>query len=841
MTKKLYQINGAKLSLNFHPGQLRAWDSKARVVAVLAGSQGGKCGQFVVLLADGRRKHVKDMCLGDEVLCLGSDLKIRKTAVTDAFCTGVQMTYRVTTTSGRSIVVTADHPLYSADGWKAAIEFAPGDFIGVPRVLPVQPVKTETPEKMRVMGYLIGDGGLTHNTPMFSNITPEVLQDLEHCLPEPCRLIHSSRCDYRIRGVGTGKGSNHPVREWCKEWGIWGTLAKHKRIPESVFELCNESIAPMLNALFACDGWIDHKGFGFASASEGLIDDVRHLLLRFGVIARKRYKAVKLNGKVFDSWGLDVRDLDGLKAIATQIGILAKQRKLEALIASKSLKRPNTKDLVPTLDIRDYYAKLGTWVYKKGYPDSFGYDLIRQARCKNISRPYAKILTDYFGFGMEDAYSDIYWDTVDTIEPIGEDTVWDITVADGHNFIADDFFAHNTSLSPWWLWREIRRRGAGDYMAVTSSYDLFKLKFLPEMRTIFEHVLQVGRWWAGDRVIELRNPATGQFEAKHADDPMWARIILRSASADGGLEAATAKGAVFDEAGQDIVPLDAFEALRRRLTLNQGRILITTTLYNMGWLKQKILDRDGHDGIEVIIFESTANPAFPLEEFEYLKATMPKWKFDMFHRAILTRPPGMIYGDFIDDYREQGGHKVKPFQIPTRWPRYQGVDPGAVNTAMVWLAHDTDNDLYYLYRESLEGGKSTREHVRSTLEIEAEHNERVISRFIGQKSEVQQRLDWQSEGVRNVNEPPVHDVESGIDRVIALLKEHRLYLFDTCEGILDEMGRYSRKLDEMSEPTEEIKDKAKFHRIDALRYVGAGVTNPSQAPIMRTASVRMRR
>src|SRR6476661_7239970 len=84
-----------------------------------------------------------------------------------------------------------------------------------------------------------------------------------------------------------------------------------------------------------------------------------------------------------------------------------------------------------------------------------------------------------------------------------------------------------TSYLPWWLWREIGRKGAGDYLAVTGSYDLFKLKFLPTMREVFEHILRCGRYWASDRILELADPATGKFRANRADDPMWGRIILR--------------------------------------------------------------------------------------------------------------------------------------------------------------------------------------------------------------------------------------------------------------------------------------------------------------------------
>lgn len=375
-----------------------------------------------------------------------------------------------------------------------------------------------------------------------------------------------------------------------------------------------------------------------------------------------------------------------------------------------------------------------------------------------------------------------------------------------------------TSFGPWWLYREIQQHGGGDYIAATATFDLFKLKLLPEIREVFEHVLRIGRYWSGDKILELRNPETGTFDATRADDRMWGRIILRAASSTGGLESATAKAAWLDEAGQDTFTLDAWDAVRRRLTLHRGRILITTTPYNLGWLKQQIVDKDGQNGIEVRRFESTDNPKFSTEEFEELRASMPKWKFDMFMRGLFSRPPGMIYSDFIDRYREAGGHKVKPFDIPIEWPRYVGVDPGAVNTAMVWLAHDTEHNVFYLYRESLDGGKSTREHAQGAQSLADSHNENVVMYAVGQKSEVQQRLDWQAAGVYNVTEPSIHDVEGGIDRVIELFKQHRLYIFDTCEKTLDQIGRYARVLDSMGEATEKIKDKETFHLLDALRY-----------------------
>ena len=63
-----------------------------------------------------------------------------------------------------------------------------------------------------------------------------------------------------------------------------------------------------------------------------------------------------------------------------------------------------------------------------------------------------------------------------------------------------------------------------------------------------------------------------------------------------------------------------------------------------------------------------------------------------------------------------------------------------------------------------------------------------------------------------VDEPFISDVESGIDRVIELIKNDQLRVFRSCKGLRDEPGRYQRKTDEAGEPTDDIKDKNKFHR-----------------------------
>lgn len=386
-----------------------------------------------------------------------------------------------------------------------------------------------------------------------------------------------------------------------------------------------------------------------------------------------------------------------------------------------------------------------------------------------------------------------------------------------------------TTYGPFWLAREISACGPGDYVAVTSTYDLFKLKMLPAMRECFEHVLGIGRYWGSNRILELSDPATGKFLAKNADDRMWGRIILRSAESDSGLESTTAKAAWLDEAGQPEYKITTWEAVLRRLSLSMGRVLLTTTLYDLGWLKAHVYDRwkAGDPDFDVIQFDSTENPLFPREEAERAKATMPIWRYNMQYRGIYTRPAGLIYDSFNEELC-----KVPRFTLPAEWPRYLGLDFGGVNTAGMFYAAEPNTGRFFAYRQYKAGGRTAKEHARKLLE-----GEPMIPTCVGgSKSEGQWRDEFRAGGLP-VMPPDVSEVEVGITRVYGAHKANKIMVFDDLDGYLDEKSTYSRVLDANNEPTEKIQDKETYHLLDAERYILGWlmrVTTPNR--IQRTES-----
>jgi hypothetical protein len=372
-----------------------------------------------------------------------------------------------------------------------------------------------------------------------------------------------------------------------------------------------------------------------------------------------------------------------------------------------------------------------------------------------------------------------------------------------------------TSFGPHWLYREIKNCGPGDYMVVTPTFQLLELKALPELKKLFEYTLRLGRY-TGSPVRKFTFSEEGEIATFGAKQEIPTHVYFGYAADPESLESATVKAAWLDEAGQKKFKLGSWEAVLRRLSLAQGRVLITTTPYDLGWLKQKLWDKwkAGEKDIQVIRFDSTENPNFPQAEFERAKRDLPKWKFDLFYRAIFTRPAGMIYDSFNETL-----HKVPRFKIPDNWPRYLGLDFGGVNTAGLFYAAERNdkNELtgrLFLYREYKAGGRTAKEHA-----TELKKGEPMIPRCIGgSHSEDQWRNEFKHGGLP-VGEPDIKDVEVGIDRVYGSHARNEILVFDDLAGYLEEKLTYSRELDDAGEPTEKIEDKETFHFMDAERYI----------------------
>ena len=393
-----------------------------------------------------------------------------------------------------------------------------------------------------------------------------------------------------------------------------------------------------------------------------------------------------------------------------------------------------------------------------------------------------------------------------------------------------------TSFGACWLHREMCRAGAGDYLLAAPSYQLLEKAAAPEVEHLFGRLLGLGR---------LRR-APFRFEISEAGcESLWGavparrpRLLMGHADDPDSLEAMTLKAAWLDEAGQARFRLGSWEAVQRRLAVDRGRVLISSTPYSFGWLKQVLFDpweksgRD-HPEIDVVTFDSLANPAFPRQEWERAQASMPAWRFDLYYRGRFSRPAGLIFDSF-----DTARHVVPRFALPDWWPRFLGLDFGNVNCAALFVALEPPTGRLYVYREYWpREHRSAAEHARALLAGEP----MVPGAAGGSKQEEGWREAFRAAGLP-VAEPALtgaDSVEVGIGRVWAAFKQDRVYVFSDLAHFLDELGSYSREVDERGEPTEKIDGKASYHLCDAARYLLGHLAQPDDAAAGETTFGRV--
>jgi replicative DNA helicase len=424
----------------------------------------GKCLAYdsEIVLADGSINTIEQLYHQQqaEILTLNDNWKFSLTKPSAYIDDGIKPVFKVTTKLGRSIETTITHPYLTIQGWKQLTEIEVGTKIAIPRTLPIFGTQTLSQHRVKLLAYLIGDGCLTDGTPEFTNNNPSIEADFICSIGEfsPNLKVRAERSPTKATTfyVTRDRVACNELTAWLKELELWNKNAHQKTIPDLIFSLNQSQIALFLNRLFATDGWATvltsgQSQIGYCSVSERLVQQVQHLLLRFGIIAAIKTKSVKYKDSRRAAWQLDITDARSLKTFIDEIGIFSKESAIAKIIAALSQKRYQTnRDLIP-IEIWQQLADA------KGHETWMG--LAKRAGiqgCTNIhvgkrqpSRDRLFILaTALENTSLQQlATSEIYWDEIVSIEYTGDKQVYDLTIPDTHNFVANDICVHNTAIS----------------------------------------------------------------------------------------------------------------------------------------------------------------------------------------------------------------------------------------------------------------------------------------------------------------------------------------------------------------------------------------------------------
>ncbi len=331
------------------------------------------------------------------VWSLDDDWKLVPAVMTHAFPSGTKQVFRLRLGSGRMVEATANHPFRTVNRWARLDELSVGSRVAVPRSL-------GRPES-----------------------------------PVPMAEALSGQPD-------------EPLGELAARWASSG------RMPAAVASLGDEDLAAVVAEVFGRIGSLSVTELRgrplvrlFAtSRHRTLIDRLQLLLLRVGVQSR-----ITDVGSGRPRWRLWVHGAEHQIRFLERVGI-AGERGAAAAAALEVLATVATNPNVDTVpcEVRDVVVReldrLGMTQRQlaEAIGESYcgGYLLGTENRPRSSSRERLARIADAVDSKELSAVatSDVFWDEVVAIEPMGEREVFDATVVGTHNFVANGVVVHNS-------------------------------------------------------------------------------------------------------------------------------------------------------------------------------------------------------------------------------------------------------------------------------------------------------------------------------------------------------------------------------------------------------------
>ena len=399
-----------------------------------------------------------------------------------------EVMFKIKTKTGRTIKVTPTHPFFTIRDGKfvtvKAKDLKKGDLIATPRMIPVfgkpQPipnnfekskarnaVRLKLPEKTspkfwRFIALFIAEGYSQNRNGCaiyFTNNNDKLINEFFD-------YAKKLGLNPKLRSPHKGKTAKEVVISSVELYNFFDLLgingkSKEKRVPDLLFRCSREEIKAFLSAFFDAEASVD-KGrpkITVPSASEKLLRQIQHLLLRLGIISQLHETYSKATNsrtpKLRKYYRLAITGENALK-FAEEIGFT-----VESKIRSWDIKNNPNLDIIPGVStiLRETRKMLGLTQSECGVSRTTYQHLERGDRkpsrntlSKIVEAFKSKLNNKQAEFNVRFlellANSDIFWDEVAEIETYRPEHpfVYDLQVLEHHNFVANDIFVHNSRM-----------------------------------------------------------------------------------------------------------------------------------------------------------------------------------------------------------------------------------------------------------------------------------------------------------------------------------------------------------------------------------------------------------
>lgn len=499
----------------------------------------------LVDMADGTRKRISDVEVGDEVVTIYKDYTLGTNRISNKWDSGEKECFEIVTRDGHKVTASAEHRFLTFDGWKEVKDIKPGDFIGIS--VGFNSTNAMRTDVIKLAAIWMGDGNKGKATYTVTNFTPEVIQVLDDIATRNnLRIHHSDKGCHSLsvkkeivstadrytaviahwfRGKGYSKDEAlQMAKERCAErmndkpslfdpyqalkaLGLYDMTTYTLRVPDQIMSLANHQVAIFLNHLFACDGAFYRGQIEYCSVSQRLCEDIQILLSRFDINSTVREKMVKYKNERRPAYILIIDAYADVAKFTKQIGILGKQNRMDEYINTNSPNEYKT-DYIPS-SIKSE-LEYGDKFYKK----HLGFHMSMNDKAKvRVNRQMViecaklqengKSIIDKLDNGCR-------WREIKSITPIGKKHTYDIEIENTHNFIANGIVSHNSGKSSFLNFIAVR---------MNMLYDWKFAFFSPESMPIDYHVSTLIELITGKKFEEKTLPYMEYEQAKqYAND-----------------------------------------------------------------------------------------------------------------------------------------------------------------------------------------------------------------------------------------------------------------------------------------------------------------------------------
>ncbi len=429
------------------------------LVGVMGPRKRGKCisEDSTVLLSNGEVKTIREVVenkIENIITFDPNSNNFLPCKISNYYNNGIKSVFLVKTRSGREIEVSDVHPFLcgfyhqARPKWKQLRELKVGDYIGVPKLTPFFGKNKMEKYKVRLLAYLLADGGLTSGI-TFTKKEKEIQDDFKYCVKQMGDNFTQEKWDqitFRITNKNKIPGIKSNTRIWLLSLGITNEKSSEKTIPKEIFSLPKEDLRIFLSTLFTCDGWIINKEIGYSTANEIFIHQITHLLIRFGIVGIITKKIIN----AIPYYSITLRDKENMIKFMNEIGFtfskLKKMNKLRDHIEKRTAGK-GFLDIFPpefSRQIRNCIINKKTREWWNQKPLS---NLGQSTRIQsNLTRSTVQKLSRIIKHPYPDYLSKlpIFWDRIVEIKYAGKKQTYDLTIEKTHNFVANDFIVHNT-------------------------------------------------------------------------------------------------------------------------------------------------------------------------------------------------------------------------------------------------------------------------------------------------------------------------------------------------------------------------------------------------------------